>query len=259
MLDLSQIESFYPEPVRPFKNNILREYIQYKILDIIFDSELAHKLAFMGGTAIRIIHGSNRFSEDLDFDNFNLKREEFEEITKLIQRRLQLEGFEIEIRNVFKGAFHCYVSIPKILYEYEISGHREEKLMIRLGTEPQEIIYSPDKIIINKFDVFTRINVVPLDLLLSQKLFAILNRKRAMGRDFFDAIFLFARTKPNFNYLNSKLNIANMKELQDMLIKRCESIDLKMISSDVEPFLIYPNEAKKMLLFIDYIKNLDSE
>ncbi len=259
MLDLSQIESFYPEPVRPFKKNILREYIQYKILEIIFDSEFTHKLVFMGGTAIRVIHGSNRFSEDLDFDNFNLKREEFEKIAKLIQGRLQLEGFEIEIRNVFKAAFHCYISIPKILYEYGISGHKKEKLMIRLDTEPQGITYSPGKIIINKFDVFTRINIVPLDLLLSQKLFAILNRKRALGRDFFDAIFLFAYTKPNFNYLSSKMNIINMRELQDILIKRCESINLKKISSDVEPFLIYPNETKKILLFNDYIKNLESD
>jgi len=259
MLDLSQIESFYPEPVRPFKKNILREYIQYKILEIIFDSEFAEKLAFMGGTAIRIIHGSNRFSEYLDFDNFNLKREEFEQITKLIQRRLQLEGFEIEIRNVFKEAFHCYISILKILYEYGISGHEEEKLMIRLDTEPQGITYSPGKIIINKFDVFTRINVVPIDILLAQKILAILYRKRAMARDFFDAIFLFAQTKPNFHYLKSKINIADMKELKDMLIKRCESINLKKISSDVEPFLIYPNEKKKILLFNDYIKNLESD
>jgi predicted nucleotidyltransferase component of viral defense system len=257
MLDLAQIESFYSEPVRPFKRNILREYIQYKILDIIFDSDFAHKLAFMGGTAIRIIHGSNRFSEDLDFDNFNLKKEEFGEITKLIQRRLPLEGYEIEIRNVFKEAFHCYISIPKILYESGISGHKQEKLMIRLDTEPQGITFSPDKIIINKFDVFTRINVVPLDLLLSQKLFAILNRKRAMGRDFFDAIFLFARTKPNFNYLSAKMNIVNVKELQDAMIKRCELIDLKIVSNDVEPFLIYPNEAKKIFLFNDFIKSMN--
>lgn len=33
MLDMSQIESFYAEPIRVFKKNILREYLQYKILD----------------------------------------------------------------------------------------------------------------------------------------------------------------------------------------------------------------------------------
>jgi hypothetical protein len=38
MLDLHQIESFYPEHLRAFKKNILREYLQYKVLDIIYDS-----------------------------------------------------------------------------------------------------------------------------------------------------------------------------------------------------------------------------
>ena len=68
MLDLKQVESFYPESLRPFKRNLLREYLQYKILEIIFGSEFGEKLVFMGGTATRIIHENTRFSEDLDFD-----------------------------------------------------------------------------------------------------------------------------------------------------------------------------------------------
>jgi predicted nucleotidyltransferase component of viral defense system len=67
MLELGQIESFYPESYRAFKKNILREYLQYKILEILFDSKYANNLVFMGGTSIRIICGSNRFSEYLDF------------------------------------------------------------------------------------------------------------------------------------------------------------------------------------------------
>ncbi|MBI5606638.1 MAG: nucleotidyl transferase AbiEii/AbiGii toxin family protein, partial [Deltaproteobacteria bacterium] len=46
MLELSQIESWYPEPLRPFKKNLLREYLQYKILEIIFTSPYANSLAF---------------------------------------------------------------------------------------------------------------------------------------------------------------------------------------------------------------------
>ena len=45
MLELGQIESFYPESYRAFKKNILREYLQYKILEILFDSKYANKLA----------------------------------------------------------------------------------------------------------------------------------------------------------------------------------------------------------------------
>ena len=69
MLDLKQIESFFPENLKPFKRNLLREYLQYKILESVFDSRFGSRLSFMGGTATHIIHSNNRFSEDLDFDN----------------------------------------------------------------------------------------------------------------------------------------------------------------------------------------------
>jgi len=41
MLDIKQIETFYPDSLKPFKRNILREYLQYKILEAVFDSSLA--------------------------------------------------------------------------------------------------------------------------------------------------------------------------------------------------------------------------
>ena len=259
MLDLKQIASFYPEPVQPFKKNILREYLQYKILEIIFSTKYAEQLVFIGGTAIRIIYGSSRFSEDLDFDNFGVTVKLFKEITEIIQNKLHQEGYSVEIRNVFKQAFHCSISFQNILYESGISNHREEKLMIRFDTEPHGIAFRPDKRIINKFDVFTRIYVVPEDMLLAQKLFAILNRKRTMGRDMFDAIFLFGRAKPNFDYLNEKINISNMNTLQETLLSKCEAINLERLSRDVEPFLVNPGDAKKVLLFRDYMKNLDAK
>ena len=77
MININQIEQFYPENLRSFKRNILREYLQYKILEIIFNSGTAPKLSFIGGTSLRIVHENTRFSEDLDFDNFNLKESDF--------------------------------------------------------------------------------------------------------------------------------------------------------------------------------------
>jgi predicted nucleotidyltransferase component of viral defense system len=61
MLDLKQIEVFYPEFLRSFKRNLLREYLQYKILEKIFDSEFGEALSLMGGTAIHMIYGNKRF------------------------------------------------------------------------------------------------------------------------------------------------------------------------------------------------------
>ncbi len=101
MLDLKQIESFHPEPLRVIKKNLLRKYLQYKILDIIFNSELSNKLIFMGGIAIRLVHGSSRFSEILDFDNFNLDKSKFENLTNLIESKLTLDGYTVEIKIFF--------------------------------------------------------------------------------------------------------------------------------------------------------------
>ena len=67
MLTLSEIEKVYPESLRGFKRFILREYLQHKLLQILFDSEYANELCFLGGTCLRIVHGNTRFSEDLDF------------------------------------------------------------------------------------------------------------------------------------------------------------------------------------------------
>ena len=62
MLSLKEIKTFYPESLRPFERFILREYLQYKILEIIFESPFANKLAFLGGTCLRIIYDNSRFS-----------------------------------------------------------------------------------------------------------------------------------------------------------------------------------------------------
>lgn len=70
MMNLSEILSFYPPTVQVHRAFVLREYLQCKILEILFESRFAGKFCFLGGTCLRLIHGGQRFSEDLDFDNF---------------------------------------------------------------------------------------------------------------------------------------------------------------------------------------------
>lgn len=256
MLEFNQIESFYPESLRPFKRNLLREYLQYKILELIFSSEFGQNLIFMGGTAIHIAYGLPRFSEDLDFDNIGLGKKNFEGLAAFIEKKLRLEGYVVEIKTSFARAYRAYIRIPGILYENRISPHKDEKMLIQIDAEPQKFSYVPDKVIINKFDVFTQIAMVPLDILLSQKLYAILMRKRPMGRDFFDALFLFGKATPNYEYLKSKLKIDNPTELKEKLIRHCGALNLKSLAKDVEQFLFVPDEAGRIALFCEYIKDL---
>lgn len=254
MLDLKNIESFYPQNLRPFKKNILREYLQYKILEIIFDSPYGSGLSFMGGTAIRIVHGNTRFSEDLDFDNLSLKARDFEKMTQEILRRLKLSGFKPQAKINLGDVYRSYISFSDVLFDIGLTGHKEEKILIQVDTQPQRFKYSSDKVILNKFDVFLRINVVPVDILLSQKFYAALNRPRPMGRDFFDIVYLAGKTKPNYSYLAAKTVIKDAKQLKTRLLEHCKDFDFKQLALDVESMLYVPGDVKKVILFKEFLE-----
>ena len=144
MLSLKNIEQYYPDNEKPFKRNILREYLQYKILEIIFNSKYAQNVVFLGGTALRIIYNNSRFSEDLDFDNFKLTEEQFADLANDVKKGLELHGYEVEIKNVFKGAYRSYIRMPNVLFDNEMSNLREEKIMIQIDTVPHSFDYKKD-------------------------------------------------------------------------------------------------------------------
>ncbi|MEX0811683.1 MAG: nucleotidyl transferase AbiEii/AbiGii toxin family protein [Chitinophagales bacterium] len=257
MLSLEEIKPYYPQKLQQFDRFILREYLQYKILEIIFDSPFASKLSFLGGTCLRIVHGNKRFSEDLDFDNFNLSMKDFKEITAIVQKELEQLGYGVEMRNIEKGAYHCYIRFPGILYAEGLSNHREEKILIQLDTEPHHYKYQPEQPMLNKFDVFTQINATPVNILLAQKFYAVINRKRNKGRDFFDIVFLLGLgATSDYEYLSAKLEIDNADALRQRILDKCAQIDMKAMASDVEPFLFEPKDEKKVLLFPEYMEQV---
>lgn len=254
MITLDQILVFYPDNLRAFKESILKEYLQYKILNSIFNSEYANKLAFLGGTALRIVYGSTRFSEDLDFDNFALTEAEFTALSLVVQKDLILEGLDVEVSTVTRNAYRIKIRIPKLLFESGLSAMAEQRILLQVDTVPQNFEYEPDKPLLNKFDVFTQINAVPKDLLLSQKIFASLNRKRIMGRDFFDIVFLHGiGAKPNFAYLKKNIDIDNGKDLKKYLLKKTTTLNFEDLAKDVEPLLFDPRDRKKVLLFREFL------
>jgi predicted nucleotidyltransferase component of viral defense system len=255
MLGIDEIQKFFPEPLHKFKRFMLREYLQYKILQIIFEGSFGKKLVFLGGTCLRIVHGNQRFSEDLDFDNLSLTEKEFESISFEIKDSLSKEGYEVEIQNRFRAAFHCLVKFPKLLFDSGLSGYEEEKILIQLDTEAQNYDFKPETQILNRFDVFCPIKVVPLGLLLAQKFYAILNRPRNKGRDFFDVVFILSTIKvPDYGYLKQKIGINSGSELKKLILDHCEKISMEEMASDVAPFLFSEKDKAKVLLFKEIIR-----
>lgn len=248
MLSLSQILEYYPQSLRIFRKHLLQEYLQYKILEIIFNSKFASSLVFLGGSALRIVYQNQRFSEDLDFDNLGLSQREFAELSGLIQKKLNQEGLTAEAKLVFKAAYRCYIKISKLLYAENLSDMASEKLVIQIDAMPHNFEFYPQLYALDKFDVYTKIKVTPIDLILAQKIFAILNRKRRMGRDFFDVDFLINNKNiiPDFKYLKEKINVSEPKALETKLKKELKNIDFKKIAKDVEVFLFDPKQKTRV-------------
>ncbi len=255
MLALNEIRSFFPEALHKFPRFMLREYLQYKILESVYATDHANSLCFLGRTCLRIVHGNHRFSEDLDFDNLGLQEDQFVHVTDAVQKQLIREGYEVELKRVMRGAWHCYIRFPGLLFEEGLSDHREEKILIQLDTEPQQFEYAPEPVILNKFEVFTTILTSPISLLFAQKLFSILNRTRKQGRDFFDVVFLMGKgAQPDYGYLHEKTGIADAESLKQSILDTCQSLDMENLARDVEPFLFDPKSREKVVQFPAYFR-----
>jgi len=259
MIGFDEIKQFFPEVLKKNASAyeyMLKEYFQYKILDIIFNTKFAGKLSFIGGSNLRILHHINRFSEDLDFDCFDLERDEFMELTDIVIRSLGLEGIRVQAddkpKDMSLTAFRRNLVFPGLMYELGLSPHREKRFLIKVESEAHHFPYLPDKPLIQKFNIFTQIYAGPTDILLAMKTAALLERHK--GRDFYDFIFLSGKTEPNYAYLEQRFGIRKPEELYRAILNLCETVDFKLKSKDFEKLVFDPAETKKVLLFPDYIK-----
>jgi hypothetical protein len=165
---------------------------------------------------------------------------------------MTLEGFDVDIRNVAKGAYRCYLKIPDLLFEQGLSSLQEEKMLIQIDTTPQGYAYRSDTMLLNKFDVFTEIRVTPLDVLLSQKIYTAVNRKRPKGRDFYDITFLFSQTKPDMGFLNQTLGVDTLESLKQEISARIAGYDFKSLAEDVSPFLVNQQDIQRVEKFREF-------
>lgn len=254
MLTFAQLQEYYKDfPTAQIRKNILVEYLQYELLQSIFKQKGSENLSFMAGTAIRICLDGKRFSEDLYFDNFGLSFKEFKNLLEFVIKDMQLKGFLMEIRFVEKGAFHCYIKFPKILYENNLSNQTKEKILVRIDSVQRKKNFTSKPYIVNKFDIYGSILFNPPEIILAQKLLTVFERKREKGRDFYDVSFLYGKYKADFNYIENFLQMKKSDFISKFL-KKCQNFNYRLLAKELQPFLINPQEINRVTGFYEFAK-----
>lgn len=194
MIGLDHIRNYFPVTVRDraaFGKYMIKEYLQWAIMDFISTPHYVRKITFIGGTNLRLVKGIDRFSDDLYFDCKEFSRTEFVKMTDAVIRFLERSGRRVEARernNPKLSAFHRSIHFPELLFDLGLSGHREERFLIKIEGQDQGIEYNPEITNINGCGFFFPFPVPSDGVLCSMKVAAMLDR--AKGRDFFDLMFL---------------------------------------------------------------------
>lgn len=262
MIDLSQLKTYYTHSTHEnnvaFEKNILKEYIELLVLEYLSTTPHAPKLSFIGGTNLRLIRGINRFSEDLDFDIHNLSETEFIKMTDGIATFLTSNGFPVEIRNKENPKLSAYrrsLYFPSLLYDLGLTGHKEERFLLKIEAQDQKVEYHPEFVDIRRNGFFFPIQSPHQNILLSMKLSALLNR--AKGRDFYDTLFLWSQGAiPDYNFLKEKCGIEDSKSLTEALNKVLSETDLDIKRRDFSHLIFNPADAAKIKLFPRFISSL---
>lgn len=260
MIDIEYIRSFFPTAIAResrFDRYMLKEYLQLLILDHLTTTPYFGKLAFIGGTNLRLIQGIGRFSEDLDFDCKDLSEADFMTMTDSMVQYLRLNNVEVETRDTPKPhltAFRRNLYFPQMLFNLGLTGHRDERLLVKIEAQDQGVTYQPVVANINKMGFFFGVQVPPVDVLCAMKFAAILARQK--GRDFYDAIFLLSKTKPNMDFIKARTGISSVEELKLALTQRLEDVDLIQKKRDFSHLLFNESNADRILQFKEIIATL---
>mgnify|MGYP001216253615 FL=1 len=258
MIQINDLKNYYPPLVRDnqmFDRYILKEYLQLLILDHLSATSWIRKITLIGGTCLRLLKGIDRFSEDLDFDCKDLSTEEFVKMNDEIMTLLHRNGFIVEPRdreNKRLKAFRRNIYFPELLFNLGLTGHREERFLIKVEAHDQQFIYSPILANIRSSGFFFPFPVPPDPILCAMKISAMLERQK--GRDFYDAMFLLGQTMPEYSFLSSKHSIYGPDELKEATGKVLKSVDLRKKSRDFEHLLFNRDNSLRILRVADYFE-----
>lgn len=195
----------------------------------------------------------------MDFDCNNFSAKEFQIMTDEVVRFLQRSGLRAEAREKKSAkliAFRRNIYIPELLFDLGLTGHREQRFLIKIESQDQKIAYVPQLVNVRRCGFFFDIQVPPDSILCAMKICAMLSR--AKGRDFYDVMFLLTQTKPDFKFLEKRCGIASINELKHAVEILLAKIDLRQKQKDFEHLLINRERSRRILQFREFIQQVGS-
>ena len=117
--------------------NLLREYLQARILEGLQRAGAMVPLASHGGTALRFLYAIPRYSEDLDF---TLEKPgagyDFRAYLLAIQDEFVKEGYQVDVKlNDQKTVNSAFIRFSALLYEFGLTSQSDEKLAVKIEVD----------------------------------------------------------------------------------------------------------------------------
>jgi predicted nucleotidyltransferase component of viral defense system len=194
--------------------NIIREYFQHLFLSNLYKIEGSQNIMFKGGTALRIIYGSPRFSEDLDFSAFNTPLYQVKNFVEDLFTKVLVEieriGIKVELgpkpgptKEGYYGdaSFKIYDYLPATV-SINVSARNERKITPEIETIPND--FAPT------YNVYR----LPQEFLIEEKIDALLERKKT--RDFYDIYYIMRKGLLTLEQKKRLTEIGNLVETMDI-------------------------------------------
>jgi len=242
------LQTVRAQPVEQ-RSNLAREYLQLYLIKLMHDAGSTDDLAFVGGTALRLLYRLPRFSEDLDFCHEPLpKRAKFDaaRLFDTIERGLSKAGYDVTVKakpeRAVANAFFRFQGIPREA-GWSRDPHIALSIKIEMDLRPPRGASVETTLVQQFFPVSLRHYDLPS--LFAGKLHAILARRWVKGRDWFDLVWYLTERKglePNIGLLENALEQTKTSALpregwRAAVKRRLEPLDWKAVVADLRPFV----------------------
>lgn len=229
--------------------NLVREYLQARILEELQRCGALRSLAFQGGTALRFLYAIARHSEDLDFALEHPERGyDLRGWLRRVRATFAGEGYEVAVTVNDKRTVHgAFVRFRGLLAELDLASQKSEVLAIKVEVDTRPPRGAVLETTVVRRHVLLQLNHHDRASLFAGRLHAILQRPFAKGRDLYDLLWYLTDTRPvppNLTLLNNALAQTGWTgepltgaTWTDPVRDRLRSLDWKAVVADVRPFL----------------------